>query len=115
MTEPVSIAVVGAGNRGQTYADLAAVDGHARVVAVADPDCARRQELADRHAVTAARRFDGWEALVGGPQIADRVVVATQDRFYTCPYAAPKIYLPCLSDPTRERWPLQPVMSDRNV
>ena len=105
MTEPVSIAVVGAGNRGQTYADLAAVDGHARVVAVADPDCARRQELADRHAVTAARRFDGWEALVGGPQIADRVVVATQDRFYTCPYAAPKIYLPCLSDPTRERWP----------
>jgi hypothetical protein len=55
MTEPVSIAVVGAGNRAQTYADLAAVDGHARVVAVADPDCARRQELADRHAVTAAR------------------------------------------------------------
>jgi hypothetical protein len=55
------------------------------------------------------------EALVGGPQIADRVVVATQDRFYTCPYAAPKIYLPCLGDPTRERWPLQPVMSDRNV
>ena len=30
MTEPVCIAVVGAGNRGQTYADLAAVDGRAR-------------------------------------------------------------------------------------
>jgi hypothetical protein len=70
MTEPVSIAVVGAGNRGQTYADLAAVDGHARVVAVADPDCARRQELADRHAVTAARRFDGWGGAGRGP--ADR-------------------------------------------
>ena len=40
MTEPVSIAIVGAGNRGQTYADLAAADGRAQVVAVADPDCA---------------------------------------------------------------------------
>src|SRR5215207_5967578 len=78
MTELVSMAVVGAGNRGQTYADLAAADGRAQVVAVADPDCARREELADRHAVSADRRFDGWEALVGGPRIADMVVVATK-------------------------------------
>ena len=77
MTEPVSIAVVGAGNRGQTYADLAAADGRARVVAVADPDWARREELADRHAVSADRRFDGWEALVGGRRIADMVPEST--------------------------------------
>ncbi len=88
MTEPVSIAVVGAGNRGQIYADLAAADGRAQVVAVADPDCARREELADRHAVAAERRFDGWEALVGGPRMADMVVVATQDRFHYGPAVA---------------------------
>jgi predicted dehydrogenase len=88
MTELVSIAVVGAGNRGQAYADLAAADGRAQVVAVADPDRARREELADRHAVSADRRFDGWEALVGGPRIADMVVVATQDRFHYEPAVA---------------------------
>jgi predicted dehydrogenase len=88
MTEPVSIAIVGAGNRGQTYADLAAADGRAQVVAVADPDWARREELADRHAVSADRRFDGWEALVGGPRIADMVVLATQDRFHYEPAVA---------------------------
>jgi predicted dehydrogenase len=88
MTQSVSIAVVGAGNRGQTYADLAAADGRAQVVAVADPDCARREELADRHAVSADRRFDGWEALVSGPRIADVVVVATQDRCHYEPAVA---------------------------
>jgi predicted dehydrogenase len=88
MTEPVSIAIVGAGNRGQTYADLAAVDGRAQIVAVADPDFARRDELADRHVVSADRRFDGWEALVNGPRLADAVFVATQDRFHYEPALA---------------------------
>ena len=33
----------------------------------------------------------------------------------SCPYSAPKIYLPGLGDPARERWPLQVVTSDRTV
>jgi predicted dehydrogenase len=88
MTQPVSIAVVGAGNRGQTYADLAAADGRAQVVAVADPDYIRREELADRHAVSPDRRFDAWEALLSGPRIADVVVVATLDRLHYEPAVA---------------------------
>ena len=83
MTELVSIAVVGAGNRGQTYADQAAVDGRARVVAVVDPIVpAVRSWLIGTlfpplGGSTAGRR------LIGGPRIADMVVVATQDRFST--------------------------------
>ena len=88
MTQPVRIAVAGAGNRGQRYADLATIDGRAQIVAVADPDCARRDELADRHAVSVDRRFDSWEALVDAPRIADAVVVATQDRFHYEPALA---------------------------
>jgi predicted dehydrogenase len=37
MAEPLRIAVVGSGNRGQMYADLAAADGRAQVVAVQTP------------------------------------------------------------------------------
>ena len=89
MTEPVSIAVKSVVATAASYtSDLSAADGRAQVVAVADPDCARREELADRHAVSADRRFDGWEALVGGPRIADMVVVATQDRFHYEPAVA---------------------------
>src|SRR4029453_11982190 len=88
MAEPVSIAVVGAGNRGQMYADLAAADGRAQVVAVRDPHWARREELAERHTFSPDRRFGGWEALVGGPRIPDMVVVATQDRFHYEPAVA---------------------------
>jgi predicted dehydrogenase len=85
---PVSIAVVGAGNRGQTYADLASADGRARVVAVADPDPSKRIPLAERHGVPIEQRHEHWQSLLDGPRIADAVVIATQDRLHYAPAMA---------------------------
>ncbi|WP_043632629.1 Gfo/Idh/MocA family protein [Nonomuraea candida] len=84
----VTLAVVGAGARGQIYARAAAADGRARVVAVADPDPARRDRLADEHGLPEQARFAGWEELAAVPRLADAVVVATQDRLHVEPAVA---------------------------
>ena len=52
------------------------------MVAVADPDCVRREELADRHAVSADRRFEVG-SVVGGPRMADMVSSPPKTGFTT--------------------------------
>ncbi|MDG6105815.1 Gfo/Idh/MocA family oxidoreductase [Dactylosporangium aurantiacum] len=84
--KPVTIAVVGAGLRGQQYARLAEASGAGRVVAVAEPDAGRRAAFAARHDVAAA--FTTWEDLAAAGRIADVAVVATQDRLHVGPAVA---------------------------
>ncbi|WP_214326122.1 Gfo/Idh/MocA family protein [Nonomuraea sediminis] len=85
---PVSIAVVGAGMRGQIYARNAVVDGRARIVAVAEPDPARRAAFAAEFDVPAEGLFEGWAELAAVPRLADAVVIATQDRLHEGPAVA---------------------------
>ncbi|MFE3454245.1 Gfo/Idh/MocA family protein [Nonomuraea sp. NPDC059194] len=84
----VTIAVVGAGNRGQVYARAAAADGRARIVAVADPDPARRARLAAEHGLPEQACFSGWAELAARPKLADAVVIATQDHLHVEPAVA---------------------------
>ncbi|MGW0479258.1 Gfo/Idh/MocA family protein [Nonomuraea sp. NPDC003214] len=84
----VTLAVVGAGARGQIYARAATAGGRARIVAVADPDPARRDRLADEHGVPEEARFTGWAELAAAPKLADAVVIATQDRLHVDPAIA---------------------------
>lgn len=86
-TAPVTIAVVGAGNRGaDVYArHLADLPGATRIVAVAEPDPGRRDRLAERHGVPPEARFDGWEALLARPRLADALVLATPDALHLGP------------------------------
>ncbi|MFB7918921.1 Gfo/Idh/MocA family protein [Streptomyces sp. NPDC056061] len=80
---PVRVALVGAGNRGLTYAAwIKAHPERARLVAVADP----RPEA--RAAAGAELEFDDWRPLVEGDAIADAVIVATQDRNHVEPVLA---------------------------
>lgn len=82
----VTLAVVGAGNRGSTYAGYALRHPEqARIVAVADPRPAHRAALADAHGVAAVRSFDSWQALAAQPRLADAVVLATPDREHAEP------------------------------
>jgi predicted dehydrogenase len=83
--EPLRIAVIGAGNRGQQYARLAAASGRARVVAVAEPVAARREQVAREHDLPPEAVFDDWAALAARGRLADVAVVATQDRFHVEP------------------------------
>jgi predicted dehydrogenase len=80
---PVTIAVIGAGLRGQTYARLAEATGMGRVVAVAEPDHARRAAFAAAHRPDAV--FTGWDELAGKGRLADVAVIATQDRLHVEP------------------------------
>lgn len=76
----VSLAIVGAGSRGATYAGYAErfPDG-ARVVAVAEPRAAHRAALAERHSVAPENQFASWRELAERPRLADAVVLATPD------------------------------------
>ncbi len=86
---PVSLAVVGAGNRGAGYAAWALTHpDRARVVAVADPNPSRRERLADRHGIARAGVFGGWEDLFARGRLADAVIIATQDRVHAGPAVA---------------------------
>ncbi|KRV50626.1 oxidoreductase [Wenjunlia vitaminophila] len=79
---PVRIALVGAGNRGLTYAEwIKAHPSAAELVAVADP------RPAARAAAGAPLAFDDWRPLVR-ERVADAVIVATQDRQHVEPVLA---------------------------
>ena len=86
---PVTIALLGAGNRGSVYANWAAEHGdRARVVAVAEPREERRNALADRHGIPAEHRFASWADLLAAGRLADAAIVATQDTDHVEPALA---------------------------
>ena len=85
----ITIAVVGAGSRGTTYARAAAHAGVAtRIVAVAEPRTAYRQRLASEFALDASRQFTDWREMASLPRLADAVVIATLDRDHAEPAEA---------------------------
>jgi len=89
MPEPVTMAVLGAGSRGTTYAGFAAgSDGRAQVVAVVEPRAERREALAGELGVPAGMRFADWRELAARPRLADAVIVATPDREHVGPATA---------------------------
>ncbi|MEU0561869.1 Gfo/Idh/MocA family oxidoreductase [Dactylosporangium sp. NPDC006015] len=87
MEQQVTVALVGAGNRGQTYARwVADHPQRARLVAVADPRPHQRGlVVADN---PGAAQFTGWEELLGAGVEADAVMIATQDRMHVAPAVA---------------------------
>ncbi|MGW4735466.1 Gfo/Idh/MocA family protein [Streptomyces shenzhenensis] len=84
---PVRIALVGAGNRGLTYAGwIHEHPDRARLVAVADPDPGARA------AARAEAQYTGWQELLAATEragrLADGVILATQDREHVEPVLA---------------------------
>lgn len=85
--EPVALAVVGTGNRGADAYGRWCLDHpeQARVVAVADPDPARRERMADQHGIPSAHRYRDWAQLLSEPRAVDGVVIATPDHAHVGP------------------------------
>jgi predicted dehydrogenase len=82
----ISYALVGAGDRGSSYA--AWVRRHpdrARIVAVAEPREHQRASLAARHAIPPERVFASWQDLAAEPRLADAAIVATPDVAHVAP------------------------------
>lgn len=78
---PVTLVLVGAGNRGGTVYGGYALrhPDEARVVALADPDPLKRERLAAEHGVGADRVFADWSSALSHDRLADAVVIATLD------------------------------------
>jgi predicted dehydrogenase len=86
---PVTLAVVGAGNRGTAHAGWAlAHPDRARVVAVAEPRQVRRGRLASAHAIPAGSTFGSWPELAESGRVADAVLICTQDAMHVEPAVA---------------------------
>lgn len=84
----VTLALVGAGLRGLSYARRAHDTGEGRVVAVAEPDPGRRAAAAREFAVPADRVYTDWTELAAAGPLADAAIVATQDRQHSGPTVA---------------------------
>ncbi|NWF95661.1 MAG: Gfo/Idh/MocA family oxidoreductase [Candidatus Thorarchaeota archaeon] len=86
---PVTMAVVGAGDRGSTYAKYALLHpDRAKVVAVAEPNPHRREKMVREHGIPEHAAFDDWQALAERERLADAVIISTQDAMHTGPAVA---------------------------
>ncbi len=87
---PVSMALIGAGQRGTFAYGPFALDApdELRFVAVAEPQSDRRDRFATQHGIPPERRFSSWEDLLDAPRMADAVLVATPDRLHHGPAVA---------------------------
>jgi predicted dehydrogenase len=81
----VTLALVGAGLRGQTHARHATASGLGHGVAVAEPDRRRRESVAAEFDIPAERVFTDWVELAAAGRLAAAAIVATQDRLHRAP------------------------------
>ncbi|MEI6782624.1 MAG: Gfo/Idh/MocA family oxidoreductase, partial [Verrucomicrobiota bacterium] len=102
MKHSVTLAIVGAGKRGEAYSQYAVEHPNlAQVVAVAEPRQFQREQLAKAHRVPAENVFNSWEDLARQPRLADAALICTQDRMHLEPLLAlaPKGYAILLEKP----------------
>ncbi|WP_190107490.1 Gfo/Idh/MocA family protein [Streptomyces cinnamoneus] len=86
---PVSLLVIGAGDRGTGYATWAL--GHpdrATVVGVAEPRAVRRARLVEEHGIAPGNAVSDWKELAARGKIADAVLICTLDREHVEPTEA---------------------------
>jgi len=99
---PVTLAIVGAGKRGEAYAAYAREHPElAKVVALAEPRKFQRDQMAQAHGLAPDNVFNSWNELAAQPRLADAVLICTQDRMHLEPVLAfaPKGYAILLEKP----------------
>jgi predicted dehydrogenase len=86
---PVSLVVIGAGERGTGYARWATRHpDRASVVGVAEPRELRRTRFAAAHGIAARDAVADWRQLTSRGRLADAVLICTQDRMHVEPAEA---------------------------
>jgi len=79
----LTVAVMGLGNRGQTFAAL--LDGYqnVRVTADAEPRDFQRDAIGDKLGIPGNHRFHDWHEIVALPErIAEAVIITLQDALH---------------------------------
>ena len=78
-----TVALIGAGNRGEIYTDIMkTLPEKFRVVAVADPNENHRRNIQNKHNLPDSHVFHTWQELLAQPRLADLAVIATQDSMH---------------------------------
>ncbi len=86
---PVTLLIVGAGDRGSGYATYAREHPDlARVVGVAEPRDFYRNEMAATYDIAPDNVFTDWRQAAERDKLADAVIIATQDAMHTEPALA---------------------------
>lgn len=86
LDRPVTVILIGAGNRGNIYADFAKKNpDEMKIVAVADPNLFRLQKIARIHKVPPTHCFPTWEDVFKREKFADAVIIATPDLLHHAP------------------------------
>lgn len=82
--KPIRVALLGAGNRGKyVYADWAKQHpDQMQIVAVAEPDDAKRQVIVDEHGIQDSNAVMDWQQLFKESLDVDAVIIATQDQMH---------------------------------
>ncbi|MCU6794630.1 Gfo/Idh/MocA family oxidoreductase [Paenibacillus sp. WQ 127069] len=82
-SKPVSVIIVGAGQRSLVYASYAErYPDQLQIEGVAEPDPERRQLAAERFGISAHNTFTSVEELLGHAQLADAVINGTMDELH---------------------------------
>ncbi|KAJ6643944.1 putative oxidoreductase YteT [Pseudolycoriella hygida] len=89
-SKPITIAIVGAGARGYTYASYAKIHPEwLKVVAVCDNHDYKCKLLAEEHMIPTENVFVGdWSKMIKRPKLADAVAICTTDKAHTGPAVA---------------------------
>jgi predicted dehydrogenase len=81
--KPVTLAIIGAGKRGEAYAEYAALHPElAQVVAIAEPRELLRDRMARAFHVKPENCFASYDELSRRPKLADAALICTQDRMH---------------------------------
>ena len=86
---PVTVAVIGAGQRGWGFGYWISEQPHlGKIVGVAEPRQEYRDKFATYHSLAPDAVFESWEAFLKGPKRCDAVVVSTMDQAHLAPAVA---------------------------
>ena len=84
-----TLILIGGGNRGKRYTDIALELGEKfKVVAIAEPIAERREVLRQLHSLPEEACFESYEPLLEKGKIADAAIIATMDRDHFAPAMA---------------------------
>jgi len=106
-SRPVTAVVIGAGNRGSTYAGYPGQQKDEwKIVGVAEPIQHRNERMAQAHDISPENCFNSWEYVFEKPKLADVCVITTPDHLHYGPAMAAleKGYDLLLEKPIAQTW-----------
>ncbi|MCF7918828.1 MAG: Gfo/Idh/MocA family oxidoreductase [Candidatus Cloacimonetes bacterium] len=87
--KPVTFLIVGAGDRGFTYAQYAEhFPDRMKIVGVAEPCEYQRQRMAEMHHIPSENTLTNWLEAIDKERFADAVIISTQDALHYEPAVA---------------------------